>query len=79
MFYVTDNRRSPWGSFDSLPPYTKEALLPTVNSMNPLAAPPYTQSQNTIINSLPGKINHRFSQSQNIIINSLPGRINPRG
>lgn len=57
-FHPSENRRSPWGSFDSLPPYTKEALFPTASTVNPLVAPPYTQSQNTVINPLQG---HRIS------------------
>ncbi|XP_052810636.1 runt-related transcription factor 3-like isoform X2 [Mya arenaria] len=38
-FHTTDNRRSPWGSFDSLPPYTKEGIFPSSGSPGAFSQP----------------------------------------
>ncbi|KAL3882375.1 hypothetical protein ACJMK2_028727 [Sinanodonta woodiana] len=56
-FHPSDNRRSPWGTFDPLPSYTKDSIFSSLNT----AAPPYTQSQNNMVTTLTG---HRISPPQ---------------
>ncbi|KAK3583910.1 hypothetical protein CHS0354_033688 [Potamilus streckersoni] len=52
-----DNRRSPWGTFDPLPSYTKDSIFSSLNT----SVPPYTQSQNNMVTTLTG---HRISPPQ---------------
>ncbi|XP_045196266.2 runt-related transcription factor 2-like isoform X3 [Mercenaria mercenaria] len=51
-FHASESRRSPWGSFESLTPYTKEALFQSSSTVShPVAS--YSQGQNTIITPIP--------------------------
>lgn len=51
-FHTADNRRSPWGSFDSLTSYTKDSLFQSGNTLSH-GLPSYTQGQNSIITPIP--------------------------
>lgn len=48
-FHTTDNRRSPWGSFDSLTSYTKDAIFQPSNTLSH-GLPSYTQGISHVSN-----------------------------